>query len=405
MEYTKQDVINFIYEEDVKFIRLAFCDIFGVQKNISILPSEIGRAFEYGIAFDASSIDGFGEEVKSDLFLKPNPNTLTILPWRPEHGRVIRLFCDIVYPNGEIFECDTRNILKKAIMEGKKHGIDFKFGAELEFYLFKLDEYGESTKIPYDNAKYMDVSPVDRGENIRREICLNLEQMNIMPECSHHEEGPGQNEIDFRYDDPLNSADNAIAFKSVVQTVARINGVSASFEPKPLENKAGNGFHINISAKCKDKDNLLDNIIAGVIKHIKEITIFLNPSDSSYIRLGECKAPKYISWSEENRSQLLRVPASMGEYKRVELRSPDPLANPYLAFALLIYSAIEGITNNIQPPKAQDINFFRASEEVIGNFDKLPKNLEEAKEIMKKSEFVKKHLPKDIVENYVSLVK
>ena len=198
MKYSSQEVMQYVNEEDVKFIRLAFCDIYGKQKNISIMPGELGRAFEYGIALDASAIGGFGDETHSDLLLHPDPSTLSVLPWRPEHGRVVRMFCDITYPDGTAFECDTRSLLKKAISDAKQAGIDFAFGAEMEFYLFKLDENGEQTKIPYDDAGYMDIAPEDRGENVRREICLTLEQMDIRPESSHHEEGPGQNEIDFR---------------------------------------------------------------------------------------------------------------------------------------------------------------------------------------------------------------
>lgn len=207
MKYSKQEVLQYVQEEDVKFIRLSFCDVFGHQKNISIVPSELPRAFEYGIAFDASAIAGFGDEAHSDLLLHPEPETLTILPWRPEHGKVVRMFTTITYPDGRPFACDTRSLLKKAVEDAKNAGYSFSFGAEQEFYLCKLDENGEPTKIPYDTAGYMDIAPDDSGENIRREICLTLEQMGIQPESSHHEEGPGQNEIDFRYSDALAAAD------------------------------------------------------------------------------------------------------------------------------------------------------------------------------------------------------
>ena len=209
MKYSKKEVLQYVQEEDVKFIRLAFCDVFGRQKNISIMPEELARAFEYGIAIDASAIAGFGDENHSDLFLHPDADTLMPLPWRPEHGCVVRMFCNITYPDGRIFECDTRSILKKAIQDAEHAGYHFFFGAGQEFYLFQLDDNGNPTKIPYDNATYMDIAPEDRGENIRREICLTLEQMGIRPEGSHHEEGPGQNEIDFRYSDPLTAADNS----------------------------------------------------------------------------------------------------------------------------------------------------------------------------------------------------
>ena len=212
MKYTKQEVMQFVNEEDVKFIRLAFCDVLGKQKNISIMPSELERAFEHGIAVDASAIRGFGGEIHSDLFLHPDPDTLAILPWRPEHGKVVRMFCTIRYPDGTSFENDARSILIQAVQDAESAGYSFYFGSEMEFYLFKLDENGDATRIPYDNAGYMDIAPDDKGENVRREICLTLEQMGIHPESSHHEEGPGHNEIDFRYSDALSAADNAMAF-------------------------------------------------------------------------------------------------------------------------------------------------------------------------------------------------
>ncbi len=191
MHYSKEEVIQYVQEDDVKFIRLAFCDAFGKQKNIAIMPSELKRAFEYGIAFDASSVKGYGDIVHSDLFLKPESETLMALPWRPEHGKVVRMFSNVTYPSGEVYECDTRSLLKKAISAAEKLGLSFFFGAEQEFYLFRLDQNENPTKEPYDNAGYFDIAPEDKGENIRREICLTLEQMGIQPECSHHEEGPG----------------------------------------------------------------------------------------------------------------------------------------------------------------------------------------------------------------------
>lgn len=400
MKYTKEEVMQYVKEEDVKFIRLAFCDIYGKQKNISIMPSELPRAFKDGIAFDASAIRGFGDETHSDLMLHPDPSTLSVLPWRPEHGRVVRMFCTITYPDGRIFECDTRSILIRAIDDAKKCGIAFDFGPELEFYLFKLDELGNKTDTPYDEAGYMDIAPEDRGENIRREICLMLEQMGIRPESSHHEEGPGQNEIDFRYSDALTAADNAQTFETVVKTVSGRNGLWADFTPKPLKDKAGNGFHINISANSEKGEVSLSHIIAGVMKFIPEMTAFLNPSKSSYERFGQSKAPAYISWSAENRSQLVRVPAAVYEQKRVELRSPDPMANPYLAFALLIYAGLYGIQNNLTPPPASDINLFKADEETLSQFKKLPASLDEAITVMKESTFIRKHLPEQIIELY-----
>lgn len=400
MRYSKEEIIQYVREDDVKFIRLAFCDVFGKQKNISILPGELTRAFEYGIAFDASSVEGYGDETHSDLFLRPDSETLTGLPWRPEHGKVVRMFSNVTYPSGKIYECDTRNLLKKAIKDAADQGISFFFGAEQEFYLFELDQNGKPTKTPYDNAGYMDIAPEDKGENIRREICLTLEQMGIVPETSHHEDGPGQNEIDFKYSDPLTAADNVMTFQTVVRTVANLNGLYADFSPKPLKDKPGNGFHINMSVRSSDGCDNLPYMIAGVMDKISDMTAFLNPTVDSYIRFGSCKAPRYISWSSENRSQLVRIPAATGELRRAELRSPDPMANPYLAFTLIIYAGLQGIKNKSDMPMVADINLFKASEEITSKFKPLPQTLEEACLVAKQSEFIRQHIPQAVLDIY-----
>ena len=400
MKYSKGEVMQYVREEDVKFIRLAFCDVFGRQKNISIMPEELPHAFEYGIAFDASAIAGFGDETKCDLLLHPDPDTLMILPWRPEHGKVVRMFTSISYPDGTPFECDTRSLLKRAVEDARRAGYTFAFGAEQEFYLFELDEKNKPTKIPYDEAGYMDIAPEDRGENIRREICLTLEQMGIRPESSHHEEGPGQNEIDFRYSDPLTAADNTMTFQTIVKTVARRNGVHVDFGPKPLEDKPGNGFHINMSVKpCDDPDNLY-YMIAGVLDKVVDMTAFLNPTEASYQRFGNHKAPGYVSWSSENRSQLVRIPAAVGEYRRAELRSPDPLANPYLAFALMIYAALSGLESRQPLPEAANINLYKADAQTLSRFRKLPETLNAACSIAAESDFIKAHIPAAILDIY-----
>lgn len=403
MKYSNQEVMQYIHEEDVKFIRLAFCDVFGKQKNISIMPEELPRAFEYGIAIDASAIEGFGDETHSDLLLHPDADTLMPLPWRPEHGSVVRMFCTISYPDGKAFECDSRSILKQAVYDAQHAGYQFFFGSEQEFYLFNLDDNGNPTKEPYDCAGYMDIAPDDKGENIRREVCLTLEQMGIQPESSHHEEGPGQNEIDFRYSTPLNAADNAMTFQTVVKTVARHNGLYADFSPKPLKNKPGNGFHINMSVKASDDNS--DNmpfIIAGILEKISDMTVFLNPLENSYKRFGHNKAPRYISWSGQNRSQLVRVPAALGEYKRAELRSPDPSANPYLAFALIIYAGLYGIQNKLELQKPADINLYTADSDTLSQFKQLPVNLKSACDAAAGSQFIKEHIPEAILNIYCS---
>ena len=400
MNYSAKEIMQYVEEEDVKFIRLAFCDVFGKQKNISIMPGELKRAFDNGIAIDASAICGFGGDVHSDLFLHPDPVTITPLPWRPEHGRVVRLYCDIKYPDSRPFEADTRTILKNAVNTAEKKGYRFTFGSEIEFYLFKTDENGNPTKEPYDNASYMDIAPEDKGENVRREICLTLEKMGIIPETSHHEEGPGQNEIDFKFSDPLTAADNAVTFCTVVRTIAARNGLFADFSPKPIKDKPGNGFHVNISVVDEGKSSLLTYMVSGILDKISDITLFLNTLESSYERLGNNKAPNYITWSAENRSQLIRIPAADSEHRRVELRSPDPCANPYLAFALIIHACLFGLEKKELPPEAADVNLFDAEYEDIKKYKKLPIKLCEAAKTAQASEFVNELLPKSLIRVY-----
>ena len=399
MNYSHEEVIQYVKEENVKFVRLAFTDVYGTQKNITVMPNELARAFKYGIAFDASAIKGFGDEAHSDLFLHPDPSTLMLLPWRPEHGKVVRMFCSVKYPDGSPYPADTRSILLKAVEDARAKGLTFNFGPEYEFYLFRLDESGAATSVPYDNAGYMDVAPVDKCENVRREICLALESMGILPESSHHEEGPGQNEIDFRYSDPLSAADNALTFRSVVETVAARNGLHADFSPKPIPSKPGNGLHVNFSVKCAEGD-VMPHVIAGILDKIKYITLFLNPDGESYDRLGHSKAPQYISWSTENRSQLIRIPAAGAEYRRAELRSPDPTLNPYIAFTLLIKAGIDGYKRKAELCPPSEINFFTADDKTLAGFDKLPSSLAEARDLAAASEFVKSCLPEAVIRAY-----
>lgn len=399
MKYSKQEVMQFVQEEDVKFLRLAFCDVTGKPKNVSIMPTELERAFEHGIAIDASAIEGFGDETHSDIFLHPDPDTITVLPWRPEHGKVARMFCSITYPDGRPFEHDVRTLLKEAIRHAKELGYSFYFGPEMEFYLFKLDENGNPTALPYDHATYMDVAPEDKCENVRREICLTLEKMGIRPESSHHEEGPGQNEIDFRYSDALTAADNAITFCSVVKSVAALNGLHADFSPKPLADQPGSGQHINISIKGGDEKDT-NHMLAGILSTVADMTVFLNPSKQSFHRLGFNKAPKYISWSSENRSQLIRIPAATGEYRRAELRSPDPLANPYIAYTLLIYAGLYGIQNKLELPEPANVNLFTADAETLANYKTLPLSLAEARKRAFDSSFVREHLPLSLIDYF-----
>ena len=396
MLYTEEDVYSYVEQEDVKFIRLAFCDISGRQKNISIMPQELKRAFSQGISFDASAIPGFGSVVESDLFLFPIPSTLSLMPWRPSRGKVVRMFCKIRYPDGRPFPLDCRALLGQAIREARDLGLTVQIGAEFEFYLFKTDVDGNPTTQPFDHAGYMDMAPEDKGENIRREICLTLESMGILPESSHHEEGPGQNEIDFRYSDAMTAADNALLFASTVRAVAVSNGLYADFSPKPLAGEAGNGLHINLSLLQNGGQSVTQHFMAGILDHIREMTAFLNPSEASYRRLGERKAPRYVTWSPENRSQLIRIPAAQGQYKRMELRSPDPTVNPYLAYALVIFAGLDGVKRKLLPPEPVNVNLYTAGPEVTGSLPSLPQTLAEARRIAAESEFIRNTLPEGL---------
>ena len=398
MIYTKEEVMEYVSEEDVAFIRLAFCDITGKQKNISIMAGELDRAFDKGIAFDPSSIEGFGNITNSDLVLHPDPSTLMLLPWRPERGKVVRMYCSITYADGSPFECDSRTLLANAVKEAADKALEFSFGSEQEFYLFKLDEDGNPTKDPYDFAGDMDIAPEDKGENIRREICLTLDQMGIKPESSHHEEGPGQNEIDFKYADALSTADNVMTFQTIVKSVSGRNGLHADFSAKPLSDYPGNGFHINVSIDKNYTDEAFEGMCAGILEKTKEMTAFLNPTENSYERFGDDKAPSYITWSKENRSQLVRVTATARDNARVELRSPDSMANPYIAFALIIKAALYGIENGLKLPDPVDVSDLDKDSTLSKNTDKLPKSLKEAKSITLDSDFVKSSLNNGILE-------
>lgn len=394
-------VLEYVEEQDVKFIRLSFCDVFGKQKNVSILPDELPKAFKEGISIDGSAIDGFMDEKNSDLFLYPDPDTCSILPWRSMEGAVIRMECQIKYPDETPFERDCRYILKKAIRKAKEKGITFVFGTEFEFYLFKLDENENNTYIPLDQGGYMDVSPEDKGEDVRREICFTLSDMGIQPEASHHEEGPGQNEIDFRYSTALRAADNAQTFKWVVKTISKSNGLYADFSPKPLKQEAGNGLHINISIESEDNKDYLDNVLAGLMNHLEEMTLFLNPDVSSYERIGKRKAPKYITWSAYNRTQAIRIPATKSKNIRLELRSPDPCCNPYLAFALIIYAGLDGIERNLKAPEEVNVNLYQAKDDITSQLKAIPNSIRKASNVTRESEFIAEYIPEKIIEAYL----
>lgn len=417
MSYNKLSAIRFVEENDVKFIKLQFCDIFGVLKNISISSKQLSKAFDEGIAFDASSIKGFGTIEDSELFLFPDPATLCILPWRPQHGKVARFFCDIKTADNKPFEGDSRYVLKQTYEKAKKMGYVFKVGAECEFFLFKTDQEGKPTLSLSDNASYFDAGPLDQGENTRREICLTLEQMGFELESSHHESASGQHEIDFKYDHVIESADNILSFKIVVKTIAQRNGLYASFMPKPLANTSGSGMHINMSL-YKDGENIFDTkpgremaeaaeyFIAGVLAHIKAICAVSNPIVNSYKRLASgFEAPRHIAWSFKNRSCLIRVPYTTSGYNRIELRSPDTACNPYLTFALILSAGLDGIANKMKLMSPLTSNAYELTAEKMEalNIDTLPSNLCEALDAMKKSTLVRETLGEYLFKHYLEL--
>ncbi|MCL2014296.1 MAG: glutamine synthetase family protein [Oscillospiraceae bacterium] len=415
MNTTASEVLQFVKENEVKFIRLNFCDMFGVQKNISTMVDELQTAFAKGVSFEAHSVQGFNDVTRADLLLFPDPATLTVLPWRPGPGRVVRFYCDVKNPDGTAFVRDSRQILKQVVRRARKMDFFCRIGAECEFYLFKTEGDGEITTVPFDKGGYLDISPLDRGENIRREICLTLEEMGINPQTSYHEKGPGQNQIDFKFSDALECADNLLSFKSAVKAIAARNGLYASFMPKPLLNAPGNGMHINISL-AKNGHNIFKNadeghsgiaesFIAGILTKTPEITAFLNPITNSYERFGQFEAPKYASWSHQNHSQLISIPTGSGENVRMELRSPDSAANPYLAFALIISAGLDGIEGNMALPAAVDADLYTADKNVTKDLALLPDNLEKAIELAKNSDLVKSLIGEELLSKYIAVKK
>lgn len=403
MESTLGEVLNFIEENDVKFIRLAFCDYFGMMKNISVMPGQLERVFHEGISIDGSAIAGFQDVSASDLFLYPDVSTLDILPWRPSNGRVIRFFCEIRYPDGRPYEKDCRSLLKQKLEAIRSCGWQLKSGLECEFYAF--DKQQTQTLQPIDTGGYLDIFPKDRGEDLRRDICLMLEEMGIIPESSHHEQGPGQNEIDFHFDDALISCDQYMTFQWIVENVTQAHGVNACFLPKPLKDQSGNGLHFHLSLHhhgknvyTSEQSATFRHFTAGILAHMQEMTLFLNPVANSYERLGKCEAPSTISWSHNNRSALIRIPAIHGEGRRLELRSPDPCCNVYLASYLLLCAGWEGIDKQLPLPLESRGNLNQPDESLT----LLPQSLAQAVEYASKSSFLKAVLPSSLRNDYLN---
>ena len=397
-----KDIRELLAEYEIKFIRLAFCDISGRQKNIAIMADELEHAVMHGVSFDASAIKGFLNINESDLLLFPDLDTFSVLPWRPSDRAVARFYCYITYPDRRPFEGDGRYLLSEIERKSGKSGYSFLVGPECEFYLFETDEKGFPTLTPFDEAGYFDMAPLDRGENVRREICFALENMGVKPERSHHEHGPGQNEIDFRCSSPLKAADDLMTFKTAVKAIAQQHGLFASFLPKPLANESGNGLHINLSL-YENGENLFEredpkamSFMSGILRRMKEMTSFANPLASSYERLGQFEAPSTISWSHQNRSTLIRIPSAEGHDCRMEVRSPDPAANPYLLISLLLSAGFEGIADGLEaePEAAGDMLSSPLSE-------RLPGSLSEAVAEAEQSAFIHKVIPNRIISGYL----
>lgn len=416
MKYTTEEILNIVEEEEIEFIYLQFTDIFGVMKNLAITVEELEKVLREGIIFDGSSIDGFVRIEESDMYLKPDLDTFAIHHFRGNFGREARLICDVFTSDGRPFEGDPRYILKKVIEEARELGYTLQIGPECEFFLFHTDQNGKPTLNTHDDAGYFDLAPNDLGENARRDIIINLKKMGFEIEASHHEGAPGQHEIDFKYDEALSAADKIMTLKTVVRVVAKNHGLHATFMPKPVFGVPGSGMHVNQSL-VKQGENVffseedINNLsqtayyyIGGVLKHARALCAITNPTVNSYKRLvSGYEAPVHVAWSLKNRSPLIRVPANTGSNTRLELRSPDPSCNPYLALAVILKAGLDGIKNKIEPPKPVEGNIYDMSDterEVLG-IESLPVSLEEALAELGRDEIIKEALGEHIYDRFI----
>lgn len=416
-KYTHEDIKRIVQEENVKYIRLQFTDILGTIKNVEIPVSQLEKALDNKMMFDGSSIEGFVRIEESDMNLYPDLDTFVVFPWTSEKGKVARFICDIYNPDGTPFEGDPRANLKRMLKEMEDLGFsDFNVGPEPEFFLFKLDEKGEPTLELNDKGGYFDLAPTDLGENCRRDIVLELEEMGFEIEASHHEVAPGQHEIDFKYANAIQACDDIQTFKLVVKTIARKHGLHATFMPKPLFGVNGSGMHCNLSLFQNGENAFYDangdlelsdnarHFIAGIIKHATAFTAVTNPTVNSYKRLVPgYEAPCYVAWSARNRSPLIRIPASRGISTRVEVRSVDPAANPYLAMAVLLQAGLDGIKNKLEAPKPIDRNIYvmNKEERVAAGIADLPATLYAALEELKSNEVIQAALGEHLLEHFI----
>ncbi len=414
---TREEIIRLVRENDVEFIRLQFTDIFGQLKNVAITSSQIEKAVNNQIMIDGSSIEGFVRIHESDQYLYPDLDSFTLLPWRPQHGKVARLICDVYNTDGTPFVGDPRGVLKKVLAKAARMGYQFNVGPECEFFLFQTDADGNPTTATSDEASYFDLGPLDHGEITRREICMALEQMGFEIEASHHEVARGQHEIDFKYAEALRAADNIMTFRLAVKTIAQKNGLHATFMPKPVYGINGSGMHTNMSLFRDGKNAFADPagprglsreayaFIAGLLHHVCAFSAVTNPLVNSYKRLVPgYEAPCYLAWSASNRSALIRIPASRGQSTRVELRSPDPSCNPYLALAVCLAAGLDGIEKGLTPPEEITENIFAMTpqQRLARGIANLPGNLKEAVDLLLKDPLICETLGQHVVENYTA---
>lgn len=416
-KYTAADIVRIVKEENIRFIRLQFTDIFGAFKNIAITASQLEKALNNQCMFDGSSVEGFVRIEESDMYLYPDYDTFMTFPWYENSCKVARLICDVYTPDGKPFAGDPRGLLKRVIREAQEMGFDcFNVGPECEFFLFNYDDEGHPTTATRDRGAYFELGPTDLGEAVRRDMCLALEDMGYEIEASHHENANGQHEIDFKYTDALSAADNIVTFKLAIKTIAHKHDMYATFMPKPVFGKEGSGMHINMSLTRDGKNAFYDpddrlglsktayQFIAGVLEHARGMSAVTNPLVNSYKRLvAGYEAPVYIAWSGSNRSPLVRVPASRGAGTRIELRNPDPSANPYLALALCLAAGLDGIRRGLTPPEGIEANLFEMDEderESLG-VKNLPSNLKEAVRAMKADPLIRETLGEHIYSCYV----
>ncbi len=413
-KYTPDDIKRIVTEQNIKFIRLQFTDIFGILKNVSITSELLGKALSSQCMFDGSSIEGFVRIEESDMYLRPDPSTFVVFPWQSD--RTARMICDVHNPDGTPFEGDPRYALKKVLKESSDLGYAFNVGPECEFFLFHADNNGMPTTITHDKAGYFDLGPADLGENARIDMCLMLEEMGFEIEASHHEGAIGQHEIDFRYADALEAADNLMTFKLVVKTVAHQHGLYASFMPKPISGINGSGMHINQSLSKGSENIFYDpkdtlglsgiayNYIAGIMRHTRAMTALTNPLVNSYKRLVPgYEAPVNITWSAKNRSPLIRIPSARGAGTRIELRNPDPSCNPYLVFAAILAAGLDGIKSDLKPVGSVEKNIYNMSDQERAEYgiENLPRDLYEAIRELKASELMRRVLGEHIYNRYI----